>query len=83
MNSGIVESNERGISNVSFVYLLYIFHCLCNFQYRLKQQYFLDCGSLIPLNVFHLLFVTKVYLNYCVNLSSFDASGIILAKRIK
>ena len=68
---------------MSFVYLLYIFYCLCYFQYRLKQQSFLDCGSLIPLNVFHLLFVTKVYLNYCVNLSSFDASGIILAKRIK
>ena len=83
MNSEIVESNERGISNVSFVYLLYILHCLNNFHYRLKQQCFLDCGSLIPLNVFHLLFVTKVYLNYCVNLSSFDASGIILAKRIK
>ena len=25
MNSGIIESNERGISNLSFVYLLYIY----------------------------------------------------------
>ena len=83
MNSWIVEGNGSGTSNVSFVYLLYIFHCLYYFQYRLKQQCFLDCESLIPLNVFHLLFVTRVYLNYCVNLSSFDDSGIILAKRIK
>ena len=54
MNSKIVDCNGRGAPNVSFVYLFYILYCLYYFPYLLKQQYFLDCGTLKSLNIFHI-----------------------------
>ena len=59
---------------MSFVSLLYIFHCLSCFQYRLKEHRILDCRTLISLGIFHLSFVTNVYMNDFINLFSFGAS---------